>query len=644
METESSSSSTSSMKKSVIMAMNSPSTTTSSQTGCQLMWPRTFLFFFLFIIFSISSVSSSRTPIPYADHCDSIVPESTPTVPGDFTTFPFRQTITSHYTGGNRILGKKSSQFSFDYEKYLSFRIIKSIYKTKASGVYKIEAYLIFHSPNSYYLPRNSTYGQSYYHHPRDSRLKFLLNGFWSESTGKLCMVGSASCLVSGTLESLSSSNAPNYFEPVSILAFPSMNGYNYTLVSEGFDNGCPGGIEIPQNQSLSLQPRSICSMLSGRFNNFKLEYASKCDSLQNCTPFGGGIGYLPHGMSLNTIQCSEEEQKLRYFVQFSNSSNAWYYQNSNLNATLVGEGSWDTKKNRLCITACRILNVTDSLGNVNVGNCSIRLSLRFPAVWSIRNKSAIVGQIWTNKMVNDSGYFDRITFRSSENEMVGVPGLKYEYTEIERVRKSCPMKNPVKNKGVRYPSGFSYEMRFDMSLKDSKGKYSWGNAVPIFVGDQFYERYRLISPMQEDSIGVVEEASEIVESSVIETNSNYSGPLNISYKISFTPLAGDKLGDGIFPYNFSLSPNGQVEISAEGIYNADTGHLCMVGCKKVGSDIQKSTNDSVDCDILVNFQFPPLNSMKGSVIKGSIQSTRKNTDPLYFKPLNMSSNAYYTC
>ncbi|KAA8526833.1 hypothetical protein F0562_008938 [Nyssa sinensis] len=493
--------------------------------------------------------------------------------------------------------------------------------------------------------------GQSYYG-PRISSLKFVLDGFWSESSGKLCMVGSASwhskygnslnldavlklnyaknstiatSLVSGTLESLSSDES-NYFEPISILGLPSMSYYNYTLLSEGFDDGCPGGIDIPQNQSLSFQRGSVCSMLSIQSHTFELEYESECTSSQNCTPFGGGIGYLPRVMSLHPIQCSEGEQKLRYLVEFPTSSYTRHFQPSTLNATLVGEGAWHPRKNQLCISACRILNVTDSLGNAYIGDCSIKMSLRYPAAWTIRNRTIIMGHIWTNKTANDSGYFDRITFRSSENSMAGISGLRYEYTEIDKVRRSCPMKKkPVKKRGKRYPGEFSYDMRFDMLVKNSRGKFAWGSAVPISVGGQFYE------PSPVTIWGSALENAAVERTPVVKADPGYSGTLNISYKISISSS------------NLSLSSNGHVEISAEGIYDAKTGYLCMVGCRKLGSYIQKSTKDSVDCEILVNSQFPPLNSKKGGVIKGSIRSTRKITDPLYFEHLSMSSNVLYT-
>jgi len=71
-------------------------------------------------------------------------------------------------------------------------------------------------------------------------------------------------------------------------------------------------------------------------------------------------------------------------------------------------------------------------------------------------------------------------------------------------------------------------------------------------------------------------------------------------------------------------------------LYDAETGSLCMVGCRTLGS------NDSLDCEILVNFEFPPTNRRNSGRIKGSIKSTREKSDSLYFEVLDLSANTYY--
>ncbi|CAK9183013.1 unnamed protein product [Ilex paraguariensis] len=642
-----------------------------SQKWFQFSWFRTFLFLFLFTIFSTTSVSSSTAPkISYSVHCASFIPESTSAVAGN-STYPFLRTAITYFSGGERILGRISPDRFLNFsDETLSFST-RIMYKTNVSGVYWIVANLIFLSSNMYYIPSNSRNGFSYHHRNRSGvdSLRFRLNGFYSESSGKLCATGSPlryfrngksvkleavlklnyaknqtifTSLIGGKLNSLSSPNDPNYFDPISILTFSQTTQYDYTLVSKEFDEGCPGGIDIPQTQSLSLQPRRICSILSRPYNTFYLEYVRDCKSLKDCTPFGGVIGFLPRLLSLYAIQCSEDEPKFRFLIRFpARNYDAYSYSQSfHPNTTLVGEGSWDEKKNRLCIVACRILNPMGSKRSAQVGDCSIRLSLSYPAIWTIRNSSTIIGQIWTNKTVKDSGYFERIVFRGSENIIEKLPGLKYEYTETERVRPSCRVEKVVKkNKGESYPDGHSYDMRFDMSVKDSKGKSTWGYAVPIAVGDQFYERglqTMSASAPANEGWAIPEEAQVIPEA--VEKNSSFRSPLNISYRISFTPF----VGDGFSSFNLSLRPDGPVEITAEGVYDGETGRLCMVGCRKLGSFIQNSTNEAVDCEILLSIQFPPLNSRNGDSIKGKIESTRKKTDPLYFEHFSMSSTSFY--
>ena len=62
------------------------------------------------------------------------------------------------------------------------------------------------------------------------------------------------------------------------------------------------------------------------------------------------------------------------------------------------------------------------------------------------------MGQIWSNRTVNDSGYFGRIAFQDTGNVQIDLPGLKYEYTRTDSISKACAKKNGVKHKGKVYP------------------------------------------------------------------------------------------------------------------------------------------------------------------------------------------------
>lgn len=239
---------------------------------------------------------------------------------------------------------------------------------------------------------------------------------------------------------------------------------------------------EVGKSSVLGLQPGEICSLFGLRYTTFKLDHASSFNKfLKNCSLREGDLQYMPPYISLHAIQCHRFKNRLCFLVQLTNKS----FIRSEMfdpNTTLVGEGSWDEQTNRLLIVACRISN-SIIFGSAHVGDCSFRLSLWYPSVWSIRNRNKAMGQIWTNKTAEDIRHFCRIKFRTSD-EYMNVPGLKYEYTQIEKARTLCP--KTVVKRGGRYPSGQSYDLRFDMFVPNSK-YFGWGFAEPIFICNKTY-------------------------------------------------------------------------------------------------------------------------------------------------------------
>ncbi|KAG6689254.1 hypothetical protein I3842_11G166400 [Carya illinoinensis] len=362
---------------------------------------------------------------------------------------------------------------------------------------------------------------------------------------------------------------------------------------------------------------------LQGRLT-FQTAYKNKYRedlSYSRYSLFDADFGYVPRIMSLYEIECFEDKEKMRVLVEFSNQTHVDYYRRFDPKTTLVGEGSWDESKHQLCIVACPFLGTTESLARAHVGDCSTKLSLRFHSIWSIKDASRIVGQIWTNKTVKESGYFNRIMLRSSRNDRMEVPELtKYQYTKLGTAMELCPKsEKPAKTNGERYPNGDSDSMSFDISLTQSEGTTGWGNLAPISVGDHIY-RY-----------------SSFQDSTVPPNFS--SGSVNISYRIHLNTITR-KMSP--FHTRNSSSDISSWEIVAEGLYDAETGSLCMVGCRNLDSDNQIPRADSSDCEVLVTFDFPPFNSKKTGYIKGSINSTREKSDPLYFEHLDLKSDYFY--
>lgn len=154
---------------------------------------------------------------------------------------------------------------------------------------------------------------------------------------------------------------------------------------------------------------------------------------------------------------------------------------------------------------------------------------------------------------MNNSGYFDKILFRNSENSLGTVPVLKYEYTEINRARQLCwPKRKLQKSKGKKYPNGNSYDMQF------GNGNNSSGYATPLSVGDQFYQQY--INPNTPSSSGTS-------KSLLVEENFRQNGHGNISYEIVSRLLRGKTFGGEVYS-SYVFRSYGEVEISTEGIYD----------------------------------------------------------------------------
>ncbi|KAJ9136167.1 hypothetical protein P3X46_033271 [Hevea brasiliensis] len=601
-----------------------------------------------------TSISSSNFLAYYAQHCNQVIPESPSTETR--MNFALGQDKVLHFdiayfTGGHQIFPKRA--FTADLPAIsLSFHPKRNtISLTQTPHVLKLQATLRFHLPAHFNLTWKRNLREIRFRPPRipirPGSLGFELYGFWSMDTGKLCMVGSGSSfanlgvvsssnvvlklnypvnfsnissLISGFLESLNHKGSSGYFESISILAIPHFGEYKYTLINRGgsdlCSSGSDGGGEDDNLHLEWLDPSACLSQLYKYSRTFELEYGNECDRNGggNCDPLGRSSGILPKFMTIQGIRC-EREGGIRVLIGFSNSgyfgSGPFSYERVFYpNRMLIGEGVWDEKKDRLCVVACRVLNLKDSLVNASIGDCSIQLSLRFPKTLTITQGSTVLGKILSTMPVNGTGYFDEIRFHGSGNRVRGLPGLKYKYTMFDRVSKSCPKQKTMRRKGKAYPNAYSSDMRFHILANNGKGKIAQGYSSPLFVGDQVFEPYR------------------------VNTN---SGLINISYKMSFTASSDFKLGNKLLSNEF-------VEISAEGTYDNETGVLCMIGCSRPIFLLENSTeNQSEDCQILINVQFSPLNAKGRNNIKGTIKSMREKLDPLYFWEIEISSNSIYT-
>ncbi|XP_026658583.2 uncharacterized protein LOC103702592 [Phoenix dactylifera] len=592
--------------------------------------PPWFLLLLLLLTCISPSCSSSPGGISYASHCNSTVPEATPAgLLGDSSTS--FQIPNGYYSGGGRLLGSFPESFGFR---------AKSLHQTQTPGVLQVDGTLVFNGRRGVDYYPNGTDSRYIRHRNSTARREaiFQLSGFWSESAGKLCMVGRgflrrkrvgtsmdlsavlklnypdssniSTSMANGTVESLDEAQSPNHFDPISILAYAQKN-YEYTMISQA--NESCSHIKF-EEELVGFNPGTVCSNLQPFLDRpFILDTGSSCSS-GNCDPFGKGPRIFPGFMFFKPIQCSDGG-RMHFQIGFSNDTMAANDRILVPDKSLVGEGFWDQSENRLCLMACRILDAKgSSLANASVGDCTIGLSLGFPAFWSISIRSTTIGRIWSGKNKNDAGYFSMVSFRSLQDGVDPIPGLKYEYTKLVAVKKYCVENNVTKLGKWRYPNGRYFDdMRFSLSLRDVNGNDAWGQATPVFIGETYHGN--------DDSV---------------MTNSGMNHTLwNVSYELSYTF------------WNASSVVDEPTVTTAEGIYNAETGMLCMVGCRyPISSVARKQANgaasDSMDCEILINLQLPPLDPRAGEHFNGTIRSLREKSDPLFFDPLQVSSSSIY--
>ncbi|KAG1335044.1 hypothetical protein COCNU_03G011630 [Cocos nucifera] len=352
--------------------------------------PSIILFFLSFLSFSSSSPPNE---IPYAQHCNSIVRESNPTrllVHSSSFQLPH-----GYFSGGGHLLESDSSSGRSTPNSF-RFRA-EHLHQTQSTDIIQIRGTLIFRGGNTR-TQRNYTDSMDgslvRYNITVRKKAIFDLTGFWSKSSGKLCMVGRGvledaaggsslglsavlklnypekssitTSLVSGTVQSLDATNSPNHFSSIRILAY-AQKKYEYAMISQA-DKSCSR--RTFDEESVEFDSSSYCPILrrlQGQF--FRLDYGSDCSS-PNCGPFG-----------------------------FSNVSNH-RYDGFVPEKSLVAEGFWHPTGKRLCIMACRILDIqgdSHSLATASAGDCSVGFNLWFPAVLSIKSTSSAVGYIWSD-------------------------------------------------------------------------------------------------------------------------------------------------------------------------------------------------------------------------------------------------------
>ncbi|KAL0396637.1 UNVERIFIED_CONTAM: hypothetical protein Scaly_0112100 [Sesamum calycinum] len=515
----------------------------------------------LLLLLLLLPLSSAAAGISYSDHCASILrdPPLLPSPNPPLLIPKFLALRHAHVDASANSLNKRISEIPTS----LSLSCHKA-YRTQKDAVFKIEGTLSLVGVG---YSRNRTRRGLRLVHFRPPRipvtpgdawnsLSFALSGFWDSVSGKLCMVGSG-------FGRLSSNHV--------VLKLDYLNSSN---IFNSLVNGTMESIDV--NNEMNRDPKLI-SILGVNLRTYKYELIDKeiesnefqlLDDMtsvslgledlgQNmCTYIiSAGIVDLDYKSDCNSVNCNflEEEMVISPSVMYFNQ---------------IESGRW----------------------------------------WTLRERSYIVGELWSSRSVNESGYFGRVSLSSIKNKNAIAAGLTYEYKEISNAKKSCANKMIQKTEEGKYPGPLSPDMRFDMFGSNKKVKDLWGYSSPLYIDNQPYQLSSVVGREAE---------------STWEGKQNLTKMINVSYILSLATSHDFRLSNEYMQIK-------SFEISAEGTYEIGSGHLCMIACMDVGPPKARvGRNISLDCEILVDIQYPPLNARNGDALKGTIESTREKSDRL---------------
>ncbi|KAJ6797198.1 Uncharacterized protein M6B38_110540 [Iris pallida] len=623
------------------------------------------------------STTSSSLAKGYVDHCESIVPHSTPTV----GTIDYQYSSThislqnGFFSGGDELLAPDDDT-SNSVPGYFQF-YSRSLHPTRTPGIFKLDGSLYLSGPGHAHFSR----GRRNWHNAVvvygfGRTANFDMTGFWSKPSGKICMVGPgrassnqgrislnptavlklnypeasdiSTSLVNGSIESLGAADSPAHFRPVSLLAYAQYN-YSYTKIPQA-RSSCSRHVDdddvvVPEEvlrlfEDGSSSTSTTCSYVQSMLFRgwFELERGINAScSVLDCRL----LGFEPRFMSWSLVGCSEDG-RVHMYVTFSRDADSGHFGGAmHPERSFVAEGVWDGEKNRLCVLALPVMIPNNSpVADAFVGgggNAAVGISLWLPRVLSIEMRSTMVGRIWSEKAVAAASGSTRamISFRNInvETGIDSLPGVRYKYTRTHDANtKSCRSSSRGRDTGNgMYPDGSSIgDLRFDLTLTNKESQSTWGSAVPLSLGETFYGY----------SAGSFNPVLDI-ETAKLEAGAK-PVLLNVSYKLSYGSFNSSSSSSSLRMY---------VDVSAEGVYNTETGTICMVGCRdrdRTDSDLHENIGNGypMDCEISVSIQLAPMNASSfdtGIHLNGTIRSTRKKgADPLYFEPIEMSSYNMY--
>ncbi|KAK3165068.1 hypothetical protein QOZ80_1AG0028540 [Eleusine coracana subsp. coracana] len=579
---------------------------------------------FVLPILLLSSVAAESTP-SFSSHCPSPAPSPDLHTDANDTNALLEH---FHFSPGFFSGSGASNLFMPGISGYFSF-LPHAVSRTADPAVIHLSsATLTLFGKRA--EEHNGTLGFGSYERIYDVAVSFRLDGYYSTTTFELCMVGTGTDtdgpvkryadlalrlrvpskpslvdpFVAGHLE------GGVDFETVYLVTYADGDVYKY---SEGRAT-CPA-----EAATTSARGGFSCAALRSRLlSEYRLRHAqSNSSSLPRL--------HEP-AMIVNQVHCAANGA-VRLYAVFSNDVMPWARTNRFAveNQAVVAEGFWDAETRRLCLRACRVeLAVSywsSAAEKLEVRECGIGMSFWFPAVWTVRDRSATAAMLWNGSQAasGDAGVTsDPITASAFQyiirttTTTTNLSDVKYSYTQTFLDTATRHYLNANKKTKASFPGAYNFSSYRDFEFRffadNDEMVRERGQAYPVSIGSAMVDGDEL--------------AAEYAFSRHAAAEMKQSRLVNISYGILFQFTAFDR-------------PDCS-EIKAEGVYDTETGFLSMLGCREL--------NVSTDCKVLITVQLTSLEESQPSGHgKGRISSLRDKTDVLYFESRNITLYGMYS-
>ncbi|XP_057743185.1 uncharacterized protein LOC130961359 [Arachis stenosperma] len=368
---------------------------------------------------------------------------------------------------------------------------------------------------------------------------------------------------------------------------------------------------------------------------------------------------------STNDVQTARVSAVLRA-LPASSPIYAWQERTGLSGLTLFAEGTWNSATRKLCMTGC-VSSVLDS------EECNYQISLHFPNVFSIKQRSVLLGSIysiknetntsflpllfdslWHPSELKNLGLYNNPQYEQQQQRLIPLGGIGY----MDQKKPLRPILYHVYNETI-YTYNNPYYNYSKVELAAANKKKNQPSKLFTFIKKLFLKYPTLVdgqdlhasfdflsNKLNVQGISIHHQSLSNQNSRVLIRMEVLS--LEISYQHETTEPEEKNLFNISLHMTFSERYFDENAVTfpyfLEGIYDSLAGDMYLIGCRKVSSNDKSSVEHGLDCLVEVKVQYPSESTrwLKFPSVEMTITSQRSKEDALHFEPITFKTSIPY--